>query len=290
MKPVGDTGFCVNWREAMEKWIHSQDNPIFKRLTRLKQKKFRDREGEYIIEGPNLVEEALKNGGRLRLAAVSGWPETGELAELTGKLKLRQIPTVFLPPGLFEQAGDTQHSQGILAVAEKNRLSPEGFFQARRPGGNVILLDRLQDPGNLGTILRTADAAGFLGAILIKGCGDIYSPKVVRAAAGSLFRLPVLFVESGEEAADLVKKHEKTLICTTLDCKNSYDESMMERDVALVIGNEGNGVSGLLMEAADFCVSIPMAGTVESLNAGVAAGILMYEAVRQQKNALQSRT
>lgn len=269
----------------MEKWIHSQDNPILKRLTRLNQKKYRDSEGEYVIEGPNLVEEAFKNGGEIRLAAVWDASESRELARLTEQLKRKGIPVVFLGSGLFERVSDTKHPQGILAITAKKPLSPKAFFQAQRPSRNVILLDRLQDPGNLGTILRTADAAGFLGAILIKGCGDMYSPKVVRAAAGSLFRLPVLSVESGEEAADLVKKHGKTLICTTLDCKTSYDESMMERDVALVIGNEGNGASAYLMKAADFCITIPMAGSVESLNAGVAAGILMYEAIRQQKNA-----
>lgn len=268
----------------MEKWIYSQANPILKRLTRLSQKKYRDSEGEYVIEGPNLVEEAFKSGGELRLAAVWDASESQELAGLTEQLKRKGIPVVFLGSDLFERVSDTKHPQGILAIAAKKSLSPNVFFQAHRPSGNVILLDRLQDPGNLGTILRTADAAGFLGAILIKGCGDIYSPKVVRAAAGSLFRLPVLSVESGEEAANLVKKHGKTLICTTLDCKTSYDESMMERDVALVIGNEGNGASAHLVKAADFCITIPMAGSVESLNAGVAAGILMYEAIRQQKN------
>lgn len=267
----------------MDKWIYSSDNPLLKRISRLKQKKFRDKEGEYVIEGPNLVEEALQNGGEIRLAAISGAAETQELADLADRLKGKGISVAHIEPSLFERVSDTEHPQGILAITGKKPLAAEVFFQMKRPSGNVILLDCLQDPGNLGTILRTADAAGFLGAILIKGCGDVYGPKVVRSAAGSLFRLPVLSVESGEEAVDLVKKHEKTLICTTLDCKNSYDESMMERDVALVIGNEGKGVSIPLIKAADFCVSIPMAGNVESLNAGVAAGILMYEAVRQQK-------
>ncbi len=269
-----------------ERVIRSADNPEVKALGRLGQRKYRERENRYVIEGPNLVNEALENKARILKILVREGAETGEeLQELLRKGRPRGIPLTALSAELFDKICDTEHPQGILAVVEKGRWSREDFFR-RAPGresGNILVLDRLQDPGNLGTVLRTADAAGFAGAILIKGCGDIYAPKVTRAAAGSLFRLPVLPVDSPEEAAAAVKNYGKRLICTTLDCKKCYFESMMDRDIALVIGNEGNGVCQTFMEQADELVTIPMEGPVESLNAGVAAGILMYESLRQRR-------
>lgn len=146
----------------------------------------------------------------------------------------------------------------------------------------MIVLDRLQDPGNIGTILRTADAAGFCGAILIKGTADIFSPKIVRATAGSLFRLPVFMAESPEQAINMLRKYGKKIICTAPDCCNNYYDVDMQNDAAVIIGNEGNGVSDEFLIKSDYLVKIPMQGTIESLNAAVSAGILMYESVRQR--------
>lgn len=269
-----------------ERVIRSADNPEVKALVRLRQRKYREREGRYVIEGPNLVREALENGAEiLNLLIREGAEAVKEIRVLLSEGRSRGVPQTAFTAELFDRVCDTEHPQGILAVVAKNCWSQEDFFRKApgRESGNILVLDRLQDPGNLGTVLRTADAAGFAGAILIKGCGDIYGPKVTRAAAGSLFRLPVLSVETPQEAVATVKNYGKRLICTTLDCKKCYFESMMDRDIALVIGNEGNGVCQIFMEQADELVTIPMEGPVESLNAGVAAGILMYESLRQRR-------
>ena len=149
-------------------------------------------------------------------------------------------------------------------------------------GGNYIVLDRLQDPGNIGTILRTADAAGFELAVLVKGTADPYSPKVVRSAAGSLFRVPICFVDGPDELIGLVHENGKRLIATALEAEKAYYDCDLKEDAAIVIGNEGNGIDRELLKRADEIITIPMAGNTESLNAAVSAGILMYERIRRR--------
>ena len=144
-------------------------------------------------------------------------------------------------------------------------------------GSNIVVLDRLQDPGNIGTIVRTAEAAGYRGIIVTAGSGDIYSPKVVRAAAGSLFRMPVLQVDDSMEAVNMLRKMNKRIVTAALDTDIYYYQTDLTENIALVIGNEGQGVSEVFMESSDIKVRIPMEGSIESLNAAVAAGILMYQ-------------
>ena len=147
--------------------------------------------------------------------------------------------------------------------------------------GNVVILDRLQDPGNIGTIIRTAEAAGYKGVVVLKGTADVYSPKVIRAAAGSVFRMPVLFLESPAQAIELLKKYDKKIVSTCFDTENNYYDIELKKNIGLVIGNEGNGICRELVEDSDIRIKIPMTGTVESLNAAVAAGIIMFEAIRK---------
>lgn len=279
------------------KRITSGDNRLFKEAAQLKQKKYRDERSKYIIEGPNLIREALQNGGEIELVILS--EDSGESIfekEFGKELKegfppeTANIPMAVMPPGLFRRLSDTETPQGILAVVKKKIWTEEEFFSpagradaaAKPVPSNVIVLDRLQDPGNIGTILRTADAAGYLGAVLMKGTADIYSPKVVRAAAGSLFRLPVLAADTPEQAVRWLKRHGKTVVCTVITGKMPYYDADLAENTALVIGNEGNGVCREFIEQSDILVTIPMEGTVESLNAAAAAAILMYESVRQR--------
>jgi TrmH family RNA methyltransferase len=150
------------------------------------------------------------------------------------------------------------------------------------------VLDRLRDPGNIGTILRTAEAAGFLGAILMKGTADVYAPKVVRAAAGALFRLPVLAADTPEQAMRLLSRHGKTVVCTVPSGSQSYFDADLAEDIAVVVGNEGSGICETFLAQCDLRVSIPMEGRIESLNAAAAAAILMYESVRQRRPVEES--
>lgn len=261
------------------KKVTSRDNRIVKLCKQLLQRKYRDRTGMYLIEGPNLVKDALLLGVPLEAIVVrEGYLFEGR--DFAPCDMPKDVETVELAQQLFEELTGTEHSQGIMAIACRESLSAAEFFRRAGDDGNIVVLDRLQDPGNIGTIIRTADAAGYRGVVAIKGCSDIFSPKVVRAAAGSVFRVPVLIAETPEQAAGQLKKMGRRLIATCFDTDKRYYDIDMKRGIALIIGNEGNGISRELLELSDERVKIPMTGSIDSLNAAVAAGILMYEAQR----------
>ena len=142
--------------------------------------------------------------------------------------------------------------------------------------GNVLVMDRIQDPGNIGTMIRTAEAAGYSAVVLVKGTGDVYSPKVVRAAAGSVLRMPFVFAEDAGKACEILKDAGKKLIGTSVRRARPFNEVDMRKNTALIIGNEGGGMSEEFHRLTDENVMIPMKGEIESLNAAVAAGIIMY--------------
>lgn len=266
------------------KLITSGENPFYKAVMQLKQKKHRDEQKSYLIEGPNLIREALQNGVTIETVIRSvDFTEEAMLREEIDPEKM-QVNGAILPESLFRKLSDTEHPQGILAVVKKKTYSEQEFFGIEvSPSDNVIVLDRLQDPGNIGTILRTADAAGFMGAIILKGTADLYSAKIVRAATGSLFRLPVLFADTPEETIRLLRHYGKNLVCTALSGSKDYYDVSLSEHAAIIIGNEGNGVCREFQEQSDLLVQIPMEGTIESLNAAVSASILMYESVRQRR-------
>ena len=252
--------------------ISSKDNKIFRLCEQLSHKKYRDKLGLYLIEGENLLEEAVKNGAAIKTVLMC--------RDYRGSLFGTEDKAFCLSDKLFEQLAQTETTQGIMAIVEKPELSPDLFLD--RGGGNFIVLDRLQDPGNIGTILRTADAAGYELAIVMKGTADVFSPKAVRAATGSLFRMPVVFMDSVDELMEFTRAAGKKLVATCFDTDRYYYDENLKENIALIIGNEGSGISRELIECSDLKIKIPMHGNIESLNASVAAGILMYEAVRPQ--------
>ncbi|MBR3785275.1 MAG: RNA methyltransferase [Firmicutes bacterium] len=251
--------------------IRSKDNRIFKECQKLSQKKYRDKEGLYLIEGENLIAEV---------------PTKDLVYVFFREGRERQIfdlPDQYIvAEQLFDKLAQTETSQGILAVVRKPKLTAADLEQQIQPSDNVVVLDRLQDPGNIGTIIRTAEGAGYKAVVTVKGTGDVFSPKTIRAAAGSIFRMPVLQVEDNQVLRDLTDRLGKKLVVTGFHTDKYYYDEDLSRGVALVIGNEGNGVSDELMEMADITVKIPMDGHLESLNASVAAGILMYETKRKR--------
>lgn len=270
----------------------------------LTAKKYRDRLGLYLIEGENLLREAMKNNARVEyiVFAESAYerflPVFTDAVSEPGDAGLgsKRPEIVIMNDKLFMNIARTETPQGVLAVVGKPDISRESFVESitgccaccdsgqkagvGRESGNVVVLDRLQDPGNIGTIIRTADAAGYGGVVLLKGTADIFSPKVIRAAAGSVFRMPIFFAEDPQEVLALMKKCGKKTAATCFDTENYYYQTDITKDTALVIGNEGNGICREFIEGADIKVKIPMYGNIESLNAAVAAAILMYEAVR----------
>ena len=260
---------------GMMKVIESKDNRIFKACQKLLQKKYRDREGRYLIEGPNLLGEAPD--AEVEYILISEDRQSAYPEFLTGDGR-----TCIVSSSLFSRLAQTETSQGIAAVVRRRVWSGEELAEVCGPGANLVVLDRLQDPGNIGTIIRTAEGAGYSAVITIKGTADVFSPKTIRAAAGTVFRIPIVQVGDNRELKALAERLGKKLTVTSLESDNDYFDADLSADTALVIGNEGGGVSAELAEMADIKVKIPMQGKLESLNASVAAGILMYEAQRRR--------
>lgn len=253
--------------------IASKENQIYKLCGKLASKKYRDAYGQYLVEGEKVIRDALEAGQKVCHVI---------MAEDCRSAYRFSCPTVYMEKRLFQKIAQTAASQGILAVVEKGTMDRESFSRAiGTKSGNVVLLDRLQDPGNIGTIIRTADAAGYSGVMTIKGTADLYSPKIVRAAAGSLFRMPFFSADSPREAVSILEAAGKKILATGFDTELYYYDVDMKRDIGLIIGNEGNGISPELMRLAHGIIKIPMTGSIDSLNASVAAGILMYEALRK---------
>jgi len=255
------------------KRITSPDNILIKTVKQLKTKKGRDTQGCYIIEGEKSVAEAvIYKAGIISIYCSEDFRQSKRLERLDGinDIGLRLIET---DNKTFSSISDTETPQGVLAVIRKPNF--------RIISENWLVLDRIQDPGNLGTIVRTADAAGFGTVIAIKGGSDIYAPKVVRASAGAFFRIRSTVLDSAGAAVALARKHGKKLIAADPTKGISCFETDLTAPLALIIGNEGGGLNTLFLSSADLRVSIPMRDGAESLNASVAASVIMFEAVRQ---------
>lgn len=199
--------------------------------------------------------------------------------------KLADMDYEIVSQQVFGSISGTISPQGILSVVKMQETSLEKILCAERAEHDrqlLLLLEDIQDPGNLGTIMRTAEAAGVTGVILSKGTVDIYNPKVVRSTMGTIFRLPFVYVEDLLMTAGRIQEQGIALVASHLEGTSWYDEVDYQKDIAVCIGNEGRGLSQELSGMADIRVKIPMHGQVESLNAAVAASILVYEADRQR--------
>ncbi len=258
--------------------ISSSQNAIIKEVKSLKEKKHRDTKGMFFIEGIRFVEEALKEKAVISKILVSDHLSSVQGGnEVLEKVQMHKVPLYFLPYKLFKEVSDTENPQGILAVMHsrnyllKDVISGRNFF---------VMLDSVQDPGNLGTIIRTADAAGVTAVILSKGCVDVYNPKVLRSTMGSVFHVPICYNMDITEAIIEMKSYGIRLCASHLEGSTSYYDLKYKDNIALIIGNEANGISESVKEAADLLVKIPMPGRAESLNASVAASLLIYEVLR----------
>jgi TrmH family RNA methyltransferase len=263
---------------------------------RLLTKKGRDRFGFYPVEGPKLLSEALDRNADVLFAffceesakgaangSVGVSPRAGLLAERVAGV----CDDVFLTTErVFRTIADTEAPQGVFAAVRKPICGAAELFS--RDGANVLVLDRVQDPGNVGSLVRTADAAGFGGVMVVGEAGDPYGPKAVRAAAGALFRVPVLSVRDAGEAVRLLAAAGKRIVVADARGPVNCYEADLARDLAFVIGNEGRGPSEDFRDAASLVVRIPMPGGAESLNAAAAAAVLLFESVRQRGGSAQS--
>ena len=259
------------------KVISSKDNEIIKKIKSLKEKKYRDIENCYIIEGIKLVKEAIAENAKIKQIVVcedcinDGEIDTDTLYEIA------KFDVVYVTEKVFKTITDVKTPQGIIAVIEKNNINSKIDYNQ----DIIIALDGVQDPGNLGTILRTVDSANLKQIILSKESADSYNPKVVRSTMGAIFRVNIIEADSLKDMLQEAKKNNFKVMVTPLDTKNSiYDVDYSKK--VIVIGNEANGVSKEVQAIADEKVKIPMLGKTESLNASVAAGIMIYEYVRKK--------
>jgi len=235
--------------------------------------------GECAIEGLRIVEEAIRSGLRLHAVFFS------ESAETRAERLLPQIgahvETVVLPDKLFSSAVPSETPQGVAALVRYRQSSLEDVL-GRIQTGPVVAVAGLQDPGNLGTILRSAEAFGAAGVLLGEGTVSPFNPKAVRGSAGSIFRLPVVRVKLGEALA-LLRESEVRLVATSSHKGRSLPEADLASPIAVFIGGEGAGVPRDMLAKMDEIVAIPHTPQVESLNAGVAASIVLYEIARQRR-------
>lgn len=256
--------------------ITSSSNTKIKWLQALlKKSKNRKEEKLFIIEGIRLFQETPRE--LLKEIYVA------ESAENNLKNQLTDLKYEVVSDNIFATISDTKTPQGILAVVKQPQHSLQKIIKEQ---ALLLILEDLQDPGNLGTIMRTAEGAGVDGILMTKGCVDIYNPKVVRSTMGSIYRMPFVYLDGEEQFTEVFKQLKEKKITTygaALIESKDYCEYSYEKGTAFLIGNEGNGLSKKALSLCEKYVRIPMCGQVESLNAAMAAGILTYEAFRQRR-------
>lgn len=259
--------------------ISSTSNAQIKNIIQLQTKtKARNRQSCFVVEGLRLYLEVPKEA--LVKTYVSAVFFSG--ADVSLKRQVEASDYELVEDEVFKRISDTMTPQGILAVVKKKELFIKDMLEAQSQDRKLFLmLEDIQDPGNLGTIIRTAEGAGVSGVIMSDKTVDIYNPKVVRSTMGSIFRVPFIYVDNLADVADNLKKSGIKLYAAHLKGSRNYFEMDYSKSSAFLIGNEGNGLSDALAEKADALIKIPMFGQIESLNAASAATILMYEALRQ---------
>ena len=257
--------------------ITSKDNEIIKHIRKLKEKKYRDEYNEYVVEGVKIVEEAIKENAKIKQVIVCN--DTTKTYEIPTHimLEIAKFDCIYVSDKIFNYITQVTNPQGVMAIIEKQ----DENMQIDYNQDIIVMLDDVQDPGNLGTILRTVDSIGLNQIIVSKGTADSFNSKVVRTTMGAIFRLKIIEEDDLIKTIKELRKHHFKLLVTSLQTENSiYDIDFSKK--IIVIGNEANGVSKEIQDLADEKAKIPMLGRTESLNASVAAGIVMYEYVRQK--------
>ena len=265
--------------------ITSSKNQIIKEVKNLYKRKDRWKEQLFIIEGIKIIEEALLNNVGLKYILITDkLQSTAEGSSFYERIKYNKN-LVHITENVFKEICDTENPQGIIAIAEFQISNLEDLINKDNPA--IIFLDGLQDPGNLGTIIRTCDAFNLDGIILGEGSVDPYNPKVVRATMGSIFRVPLVVSHNSLETLSKLQENEIKILSTSLEADLPIYDIKYREGFALVIGNESKGVDVQILNISDQLIKIPMPGSAESLNAGVAASIIMYEAMKGKLNFLE---
>ncbi|MFZ3588407.1 TrmH family RNA methyltransferase [Bacillus sp. DJP31] len=246
------------------KRIESRLNPQVKQWKKLQMKKERDNTGKFIIEGPHLVEEALKKKGYIEEILLT------ESFQVPSKWNLDELQVIIVSQEVMNELGETETPQGVAAICKK----PQHKLDEAATGA-YLLIDAVQDPGNLGTLIRTADAAGISGVIVGEGTVDVFNSKVIRASQGSIFHIPIVKGCLNEWIPKL-QSLGHTVYGTSLENAEPYINVTPTQPFSLIVGNEGRGVQKEWLSVTNQNLYIPIYGSAESLNVTVAAGILLY--------------
>ncbi len=255
--------------------ITSSTNRRVKQVIQLQKKARARKEADsFIVEGTKMAMEAPIEKIRQVFLSESYQEKYGI------PKRLKDLDIEIVEDGVFARMSDTQTPQGILCEVRQYHYRLQDMVKKKAP--LLLLLENLQDPGNVGTIFRTAEGAGVDGIILTEGTVDIYHPKTIRSTMGSIYRMPFFYTNQLEDVLALLKKADVTTYAAHLQGERTYDRENYQTGTAFFIGNEGNGLSEALSGKADRRIRIPMEGQLESLNAAVAAALLMYEGYRQR--------
>ena len=253
--------------------ITSKENSVYKFIKSLSQKKVRESNRLFLIEGTRLLEEASRRGAKIKYLIIN------EAVKNVPKID-QDCQVLRLTNKLFKEVSDTVNSQGIIAVVKQIEISLEDIVLDINPF--IVVLNGVQDPGNLGTIIRTSAAVGATAVLLTKGTVDLYNSKVIRSTMGSLFQVPIVSGLDDEVTVKWLIHNRINIIVADIDSEEYYYSVNLKRPFALVIGNENSGLNEIWRMADCNRIKIPILGATESLNASVAAGIILYDAVRQR--------
>ena len=264
------TGFLVYRVIKMEE-ITSIKNDKVKYLRKLYQKKYRKERSQFILEGLRLIRGAYKSGADLEsIFLTSDYfnQHKSEAFLINNEEKL-----IFVSDSLISEIADTANPQEVIAIVNEPQTKKEEVLSKEY----ILVLDQIQDPGNMGTIIRTAAAAGFQSIIISKGSVDVFNLKVLRSTVGAIYSIPFIKDVDQKELKELLTSKDKNIYAADLNTDQQYNQINYNKPLALIIGNEGSGIRRGLLNIADQKVKIPLKGNIESLNAGVAAGVIMFK-------------
>lgn len=233
--------------------ITSKENEIIKHIKKLKDKKYRDINNQYIVEGTKLVSEAIQEKALIKQIVICDDCEKTDVIHKDLMYEIAKYECIYVTEKIFKYISEVQAPQGILAVIEKNNQNNEIDCNQ----DIIVALDDIQDPGNLGTILRTVDSIGLTQILVSKGTADSYNPKVVRSTMGAIFRIKIIECEDLEKTLKEIKKHQFKIVVSSLQTENTIYDIDYNKKV-IIIGNEANGVEQVIQELADEKIKIPM--------------------------------
>jgi TrmH family RNA methyltransferase len=265
----------------MDKEIISAQNSRVKEWALLLERRGRDKQGKYIIEGTHLVEEALK--AKVPVESILYRIDKGKSKHLEELSEGLEIEWIGVSQAVLEKCSDTQTPQGMIAIIQKQKLHIDVLLDsgAGDKADLIVVIDGVQDPGNLGTIIRSADAVGANGVVLGAGTVDLYNPKTIRSTMGSLFHMPIIEADL-KEVLPTARAKGVSVVTTSLQASQSCYEVDFRKPTWLIMGNEAKGVSEEAAAHSDVKIIIPMQGQAESLNVAMAATVLLFEASRQR--------